>query len=364
MSTSERTRLPAAALPPLLVPHDCLPDDDALRAAWLRKLFPDHAVTSTRGRHGWSVSLCWPERPEHYVDPALADGLRWWACDAGVEDIPFAVRQEPGLQVSLSDAWTLHAWSGWLARLAREGATPPAALLLHVDEHDDLRSPHLWTNDGEWMDALTGQPVALLDPPSVAAAIRSGAIGISSFIVPLLHHLPGLAIRHLRPSRPAGPPARYRLRPAVLADPALGPRARRLAVRPEPDGPGSETLPSYAVSSDPAAWLCDLPPGPVFLHIDLDGFNNRFDGDSAWALREARYDPPQALIEAGIDSVFAALAAHEAASRIVDVSVALSPGFFPAEHWASATERVRRNLAALCPPGSHGTFPASWSPHA
>ncbi len=30
-------------------------------------------------------------------------------------------------------------------------------------------------------------------------------------------------------------------------------------------------------------WSNDLGPGPILVHIDMDYFNNRYDGDSDWA---------------------------------------------------------------------------------
>jgi hypothetical protein len=93
--------------------------------------------------------------------------------------------------------------------------------------------------------------------------------------------------------------------------------------------------------------LDELPDVPTLLHIDLDYFNNRFNGDSDWELHSSRHDPTSHEIMSAIDLVFNTLAVRGIFDRIVDITVALSPGFFPAEFWSLAIERIYYHLDKL-----------------
>jgi hypothetical protein len=79
----------------------------------------------------------------------------------------------------------------------------------------------------------------------------------------------------------------------------------------------------------------------------MDFFNNRYDRDSDWRQRPDKLDPHEPAVLAKIDEFFEALHAFRVASLVENVSVALSPGFFPAEYWPASVERVERHLEAL-----------------
>ena len=87
-------------------------------------------------------------------------------------------------------------------------------------------------------------------------------------------------------------------------------------------------------------------PGLILLHIDMDYFNNRYDGDSDWRGRTERLDPNPERICAMIDRMTAALDQYGVFERIEDVVIAYSPGFFPAELWPMADERLMANMRA------------------
>jgi hypothetical protein len=82
----------------------------------------------------------------------------------------------------------------------------------------------------------------------------------------------------------------------------------------------------------------------VLLHIDLDYFNNRYDASPDWRTRDDRHDPDEAEIMASVDALFEALVATGAAEKVVNIAVAISPRFFPAEYWCSTVGRVRDKI--------------------
>ncbi len=347
------------------LPPDRLPADPAERSRRLEAYFGDLIPTAEATEGGWSVRLDRARFAEFYVDPALERGLAWWGPEAVIGDIHRLVRRAGGFQLSLDDSWTLHDWSLWLSGRLGRGEATDEVTILHVDDHTDFMTPRVARDGGAWSDLITGRPCDLTAPESVRASILSGAVGIGSFMAPLLHHVSRCDFRHLSQSvsRRAADPVR-RIALSTEEDTLLRPGARRPAVVLEPwdaghEGPASHR---YLVTHLPDEWLEDLPDAPVLLHIDMDYFNNRFDRDSEWHGSAApRHDPDLAAMSGAMDELFAALDRAGVASRIESVAVALSPGFFPAEFWHPLTGRLAarlREVARAGPPRGDGGGPS------
>ena len=342
--SSCRTPPTATATYQIRVHGECLPGDDAVRASWIRRMFPDHIVESARIAGQWSLSLRMPDDPCWYVDPDLDEGLRWWSPGTTAADVPFACRREARFQLSMLDSWSLVAWSRWLRDERDLDRLPRTLVILHADEHDDLASPHLVSTGRGWTDLLTGHEFDVFDPDSVTAAVVSGAVGIASFVVPLFHAGFTVQVRHLRATAPrSARPRTLGLAPGRLEDPALGEGVFRPCVRSSE----AEDAGSYTWTCSPAEWVRDVPEGDtVLLHLDLDYLNNRFDGSPRWASRSDRHDPPEPVVLRALDHLLSALRDSNTLARSVDTSVALSPGFFPAELWAAAVTRLDKQLGA------------------
>ncbi|HVR96015.1 MAG TPA: hypothetical protein VMW27_05335 [Thermoanaerobaculia bacterium] len=331
-----------------VVPYGSLPEDPEERFLFLSSCFERQVVEATPHDRGWLLELRWPGSAASYVDPRLEEGLRWFSEHLLVSDIHLGVRLEEGFQLALDDGWTLLSWSSWL----QERPAPQGLSVLHLDSHADLMSPRLSRAGGGWTDLMTGEAVDLRDPLSVVAALRSNAIGIGSFIVPFVHDVPGLDLFHLcARGRMTAAPGVYAVEPVLDEDDRLFPGARRprAALRRASDtelrrSPAGRSR--YHLSDDLGELLAAIPPGPVLLHVDMDYFNDRYDGRPDWQ-ETVRHDPAPDDVLASIDQVFHALAASPVGERIEDVTVALSPGFFPAELWEAAIDRVRHGVRRL-----------------
>lgn len=325
-----------------LVDRTALPDDPRARQEVLGQYFGQITATSCESPDGWLLELGWPKGSDYYVDPGLAEGLEWWG--ASIAEIPYAHRFESGFLLTLNDSWSLLSWSKWLAAQAR---TPEEVVILHVDDHDDMMCPRLAVipdTQGTYKDLITGEEVRMDRPETVANAIVSSAIGIGSFITPMVHSLERVHIRHLCATYYSQTRiGLFELQRQFSDDSLLAIGSKRPVLNLNPAS--SESLPAtYKVTSDCEDWLSDLPPGPILLHIDMDYFNNRFNGDSDWESDPTRHDPSREDVMAKIGELFENLSRHGLVERIEDVTVALSPGFFPAEFWAEAIERIRAGL--------------------
>lgn len=323
------------------VPRVRLPEDPRARHARLRDYFCDRDAEAVADGDGWLLNLYWPDDRDRHVDPSLADHLASWGC--GLGGMAHAVRRHGRVTTALYDTWTLVSWSRWAAASGIDSAAP--LTILHVDDHRDLMSPRLFLQDGAWLDPIRGAPVRVEDPASVQDALESGAIGMGSFLTPFLHAFPLAEVRHLCQPPKAHGTRDFRIELGIKADDLLDPEMMRPSVNLLPaEGSGPS---HYRLTTSHDAWLDQIGSGPVLLHIDMDYFNNRFDGDGDWGDHAERLDPDPDEVTAEIRRMADALRAGELLPRIADAVVAYSPGFFPSELWDEAERTLRDSLGEL-----------------
>lgn len=325
----------------LVIPRERLPLSEAERHARLRDYFCDKDALAVLGPGGWTLSLAWNGDEHRHVDPQLRTGLAWWGEGVTPDGMAHAMKRSGRTLRALYDTWTLFSWSEWLARRGDEAVG--RLTILHVDDHRDLGAPRLFVEGARWSDPIAGGVCDLAIPESVEAAIRSGALGMGSFLTPFLHRFPDAEVRHLCQPPKSRSTADFRIRLTQDLDDLLDPGASRPAICLDPAsgmlGPGS-----YRQTPHLDDWLEDIGDGPILLHIDMDYFSNRYDGDSAWRDRPEPPDLSLAEVCDKIDEMTAALQERGLTARLEDIVVAFSPGFFPAEFWEAADARLARGL--------------------
>lgn len=326
----------------LRVASDLLPDDAHARHGRLRTYFCDIDAQALPIEGGWQLDLAWPSDPERHVDIRIRDALSAWG-GLALDSMATARYRSGRVLTCLYDTWSLLTWCEWAAR-AKTLPTDPITIL-HLDDHRDLMSPRLAIEGDEIVDMITDDPFDVLDPASVLSACNSGAVGMGSFLTPFLLAFPNSDVRHLcQPPKIQGTQD-WSFSAAVERDDLLRPGVARPSIALEAahgTGPGR-----YRTTNDLEAWLADIDDGPILLHVDMDYFNNRYDGDGDWMDRIRVLDPPLGTVLQRIDEVCAAMRDRGLIERIEDAAVAFSPGFFPAEMWEAADARLRENLARL-----------------
>ncbi|WP_316176328.1 hypothetical protein [Bradyrhizobium sp. SZCCHNRI1073] len=325
------------------IPRDRLPESPELQHGLLRDYFCDKDARCQIVGDSWDISLYWPDDPERHVDPRLTEGLRWWEAGLRLEEMGTSQRRDGHVLRSLYDTWTLLSWSEWLQRngeRAKEGL-----VVLHVDDHRDLGRPRLFARGSRLYDPITGFEVDFGKPETIDHAIRSGAIGMGSFFTVFLHAMPNVDVRHLcQPPKALGTKD-FEIQRTFVPDTLIDPSEVCPAIQLVPLE-GKTLKRSYRLTSSLDEWLDGLERRPILVHIDLDYFNNRYDGDSDWCQRATRLDPPASDVCRHIDEIGERLQDSRIEESIADVVVSFSPGFFPAEFWEMADERLSRYLEA------------------
>ncbi|WP_460159799.1 hypothetical protein [Pseudomonas sp. S3_F07] len=326
---------------PITIPLSRLSLDPQQRHAQLRDYFCDKDAIASQAGDLWSLELGWSDDPYRYIDPLLNDGLAWWGDDLRCQDMAVARKRRGRVLLSLNDTWTLESWSEWLARNPQHSELT----VLHVDDHKDLGAPRLFEHADGWIDPIEKQVVNLLQPSTVARAIMSGALGMGSFLTPFLHYAPATDVRHLCQGPKCIGTHDSIINLELLADTLLSPGENRPAVSliPVEKGVGCGR---YRFTDDLDAWLEGLEgnEAAILLHIDMDYFCNRYDGDSDSVEHPCPLNCPLPDVLNRIDELIRALQRHGLVDRIADIVIAFSPGFFPAEFWPQSCDRLLLGL--------------------
>ncbi len=288
-----------------------------------------------------------PRHLDTWIDPCLVEALEWWDSLPGPWE-PIAAHPElildshkirSGVDFSLSDAWSL-------STVARSLGAEQSPLILMVDDHTDLGPAWLEYSAGQMSarDLVRERETILSDPAQTEACIRSGAVGFGSWLTAALHNRQGAQVRRLHfASDPQGRlPGNYRLRCEPVDDNPARQRRRFRIV------PTASSESDYWMGSNPEEWCKGLggTDRPVFLHIDADGLNNRYNWDSDWAEAPERgQNSSRAVVEDRLQAIASVL--DGTGVRLAGAHVALSPGFFPGELWSVFSETVLSRFGSL-----------------
>jgi hypothetical protein len=325
------------APPPIKFPKDRASDVNAAMDELFR-LFHDHyPVLVDDNPREWTFRLRWPEDPLWYVDPQLVDQARRHF-DCSLVDLARFVEDRSTKNVtfvfSMFHSRALLAPALAYHRHSIENFTH----IIHVDDHDDLLPPLLESRRGSLFDPISSVMIDLASPESVTAAIDRGVIHKGSFLACYVLARPNGSIWHVSDRLKEN--ASWLL--PVSIDEDLG--GRRLAVS------ALDFKPEFQVAS----WRLDETPaypkslsdaGAVWLDVDLDGFCNRYDGDSDRRDVTAT-DVEERVLRQRIDDFLISLSAARWKTQVRAVSVAASPGFFPSEYWDYALPTVCDGIAA------------------
>lgn len=322
-----------ASTPIVRIPSSRLPSSHDERTRFFRHWWPDKLTQIVaEDEKDVLVQLRWPQINDLSKDPRILEGFSAVFHKRSVSEIAETRAKLGGIHVCLNDSWTLLEWS---RIISSKPVTRP--IIVHVDAHSDLMTPMVTFADGIMTDLFTGQPINVKSPNTIQNAISSGAIGIGSFISPFLHQVECESLIHICPSsyKPESRGWANLCKTSVFDQPF-----------PETARPGlerralcSQSGCSHLITETANCISVDLSNRDVMVHIDLDFFNNRINGDSHWFENDERHDPE-------IDSMFSEVDSLANQLRMcgltdpISLVVACSPEFCPAEYWRPLIDRI------------------------
>ena len=302
----------------------------------LFELFHDHyPYIISEDKNSWKFGLCWPTSLQWYVDTNV-ESVAFKLFGLHLESIaPFYQMRKIGkvdFLFSMFHSRALIAASYSTQRHKGISFTH----IIHIDDHTDLMPPllHFDGSLGKLFDPLFMHQVDIMIPESIKAAIDLGLISKGSFLTSYLLMSPPGRLIHVCET--------LKEKECWLTTTSLkyslgGKDFKRTGVvlQNEP------LLGSWHFSQTPNL-PHDLSLGideSVWLDIDLDAFCNRYDGDSSRSAQRTTVQEYHKMVRR-IEQFLNELSYASWVSNIQAVSVAVSPGFFPSDYWASAIPAI------------------------
>lgn len=333
----------------VIIPYKRLSSDTSRRREVIEGHFPEHLPTAFDRTSFWHLMLERPSSPYgcYECDPSIREGLTWWREGTRVRDIPAEYKLLNKGIFAVEDQWSVLSWARYFER--EGGGIPDEIVLIHLDDHQDMMSPRIGIGlHKELFDLIMGNRVFLNNSESIIRAIQSGAIGKGSILTPLIWAIRKVHVRHL--CLREHPCENYLIKKTLFCDEVLSDEKNRIKIELEPLGDGAvcSDIASYRVTPNPDYVFEGLPESaPILLHIDMDYFSNPFDGNSDWRDGNGRHNYSLGQQRDLIDKFILALSGASIIGRIKDVSVCISPSFYPAESWATVIPYLFEKLGSI-----------------
>ena len=322
------------------LPYGSLPSNSHIRRQMLDDYFPSDLIPFDELiDNAWRIRAFIPNDPAFYVDPNFQNALARWHERVEIEEIGCYWRIYKNSMLSFNDSWSLLYWSLVLDWMKNASTSASQITLLHVDDHVD-QGPPLLTMGSEGFECIfSGKEVNFKDPSSIEAACMQKSVNIRSFITPFLHALDAIDVLHLRYAH-KGPLNEKYLKCTTEEDVILASGKQRPSIKMTPDA-GEHR---YSIASTPSPLVDRIKKDSIlFLHLDCDALNNRYNGDSNWDRIPPTIDEHLPQMKERISELFFEIGRLNAT---VFLNVALSPGFFPSEYWQAMLEHIF-NTASL-----------------
>ncbi|MCB1073328.1 MAG: hypothetical protein KDK96_09555 [Chlamydiia bacterium] len=310
------------------VPRSLLSNNKMLRRQFLDEYFPSGLIPFEQGiGNEWEITAFTPLDSDYYVDPNLNETLKKWQHPIAIENIGNYRSFYKNSMISFYDSWSVYFWSLLTSFLVKNNEEKPITYtLLHIDDHKDLSSPLIVEDNTGYRSLLTKEKVTFLEPDSIERAISTKSIGIDSFILPLLVNSDTLDIFHIRYAH-NNKPNSYNLKILKEADTLLSRENERITLKLCND----PSVYSYSICDENFFFKNKIKQDSIILlHFDCDAFINRYNLDMNWTPRTVSIDLGLSEIK---EKVLKLIKNLESLPNPIFVNIALSPGFFPAEHW-------------------------------
>jgi hypothetical protein len=317
-----------------------LPFSPEKNQAILQAYFPEHLCEIVKQDTTTTKFLLKKDYKWYSSLEDMTKALQWWGGNSFQADkINTSFFMVQNAIITMLDSWSIYAWSSWLCGLANP---PKECVLIHLDDHDDLMSPHIGISDSEWYDLITKNILNFDDPGSVFSSVLSGSIGIGSILTMMCFYFEKIHILHCQQSAHY----QYTLGSFKLIrdckhDAILDPHAYRAMIDISEEQDKGYNGSIYMVTNNFIDLLSPCPKNlPILLHIDMDFFNNRYNGDTDWEKNRNRNDPSMLKQLKQISEFFRLLEHYKLVEFVQHTAIAISPGFYPCEFWRTSIRHL------------------------
>jgi hypothetical protein len=312
----------------IMVDKNLLPANEEIGMDVIFDYFPDHEIEITETPTHYHLEL---NRSDFLYCENVEKGLRDFGIDKNEVRYFHILGQKSFF--CLLESWIPFGWSKFITETQY---LPEKLSLIHLDDHTDLMSPKISITNNRWTDMLTRKSVSFSEPDSIRMAIESGAITVGSMMTPLIHHIRNVDVFHLMQNVDTVVQC---LEKDKHPDTLIDPSQKRISIN-FLENSYNKSMKSniYLKTSHLSEIIKNIKPeAEIFLHIDMDYFNNRYNGSTDWANYSLKYNLSldeqkivmrifcQKILDAGL------------VSRIKHVSIGVSPSFYPAEFWKEGT---------------------------
>lgn len=314
-----------------------LPPDEEARMDAVHDYFPDHLIEVHDTSTHYHLGL---QRSNYDYCEDIGEGLNWLGVDR--DDVRNFYVSGPKSFLCLLESWIPYGWSTFLAN---NNYRENRIAVIHLDDHADIMSPKIGLYGADWKDMFTHAAIDMGSPETMKQAVLSGAITLGSMMTPLLHHLDRVDVFHLAYG---GSTASMSIDRITIDDDLLDPGRRRMAVDISSNvGRTQHDASRYLRTPEIADIVKSIHPRvDILLHIDMDYFNNRYNGSDECKDRPARHDRPLDLQKEEMTRICESFVRAGIVERIRHVSIGISPSFYPSEFWEEALTFLLRGLVA------------------
>lgn len=214
--------------------------------------------------------------------------------------------------------------------------------IIHVDDHSDLMSPFIYSNNNSYYNLITKDCIDFNDALSVKRAVESGAITIGSMLTPIIYSTKKAEIFHIKHNQTN---QRKSIVKSRTRDDILNTN-NRIAINYADDY--NKHRNKYILTSDWEYVIKNITANTdCLLHIDMDYFNNRFNASTSWEEDDERHDLSFLQQTILMDRLIASI---EKLMGIVDIKcilIGISPSFYPVEYWKLGLEYLITGLKKI-----------------
>lgn len=278
-----------------------------------------------------SYNLCLSKSDFNYCED-LSEGLHQLGIEANeISDYCYITNNSC---ICLSENWLPYGWRV----IAEADSISQRTAIIHIDDHSDLMQPFISFDSGEFRNILTNQTSSTLNIHFLKQAIDTGAITIGSMLTTIVYSLQNFNIYHLKRNVSY---FRAGIAKRTFSDDII-PNFNRIGIEFNDEINDS----SYFLTSS----ISDIMYGlsgeeQCILHIDMDYFNNRYNGSTSWKQDRIGNDYSLSEQKNRMREIATYLKKINSIIPIKYVLIGVSPSFYPSEYWKDGLRFLLNELS-------------------